>query len=279
MDELLCGAVGGAVAALTTHPLDTIKTRVQAGLSPGALQCVSHMLRHEGVGGLFRGISIPIVSQPLYIGSAFAGAAIGREMWDRLGARRDVPGGAVARAVFSGMFGGVCCAVAVTPFERLKVLMQAQSGPSRGLSSTIASLYRQRGPAALFVGLQATLVREIPGTLVWLGAFDLASGSAHGRGFDRDTSVLVGAVAAAVAFWTMALPVDTIKTMQQASSTGSSSARLLARRVWQTHGLGGFYAGVVPVFTRGLLLDIMQFSAADQVRRRLPSRSSADAHK
>ena len=117
-------------------------------------------------------------------------------------------------------------------------------------------------------GLPACLSR------VWLGAFDLAFGHAHARGIDRDGSVLVGAVAAAVAFWTMALSVDTIKTMQQASSSAHSSARLLARDVWRRHGLGGFYGGVVPVFTRGLLLDIIQFSAADQVRRRLPSPSS-----
>ena len=70
--ELVCGAVGGSVGALVVHPIDTVKTRLQAG------QPVSGFVRRYGAAGLYRGIGVPLISQPMYIGAALGGLQAGR---------------------------------------------------------------------------------------------------------------------------------------------------------------------------------------------------------
>ena len=56
----------------------------------------------------------------------------------------------------------------------------------------------------------------------------------------------------------------------QSSATGARGGVYdIARRIWRTEGLRGFYVGLGPTLARGLALDVIQFSAADLVRGRL----------
>ena len=55
----------------------------------------------------------------------------------------------------------------------------------------------------------------------------------------------------------------------EARSVRAIERRHLARRVWRTEGVRGFYLGLGPAMLRGLALDIIQFSAADALRRRI----------
>ena len=60
--ELACGAFGGLVAALATHPLDTIKTRMRSSATRvSAIACFRATVAREGVKGLYRGIAVPVV--------------------------------------------------------------------------------------------------------------------------------------------------------------------------------------------------------------------------
>lgn len=271
LEELICGGVGGALAVACTHPLDTIKTRAQAGL-PSKL---GPILRAEGVAGLYRGFAVPIVSQPLYIGGCFAGVALGRKLYDSLLAPSlgggGADGGSVPRFLFAGALGGVACATAVTPGERLKVLMQAQTGggASQGLVTLTLGLLKRGGLPALFTGLPATIAREIPGTIIWFGMYEAVSQHLErALHIPRPLAVVVGGLAAGTSFWLSTLPIDRIKTMQQASPAGVSPWHL-AQRVWRTEGARGFYVGIGPALVRGLMLDVVQFSVADALRRRL----------
>lgn len=271
VEELLCGGVGGALAVACTHPLDTLKTRMQAGLAAD----LGLVLRTEGISGLYRGVSLPILSQPLYIGGCFAGVALGRQLYDALiaphagGGGQD--GGSLKRFLLAGSLGGVACATAVTPFEGLKVLMQSQSSQSTSAVALARQLLRRGGVPGLFTGLAATIAREIPGTVIWFGTFETAS-----RFFEREwkvpraVAVVGGGICAGTAFWLSTLPIDRIKVLQQASRAGAQqNAWALARRVMRTEGLRGFYVGLGPTLVRGLALDVVQFSVADALRRQL----------
>lgn len=121
VSELACGAFGGTTAALLTYPLDTTKARVQAGVFPTVSACVRETLRREGVRGFYRGCSTPVVSQPLYIGSAFGGMEAGRAFYDAHLKPTD-PGSRrvewLERLVFAGTCAGVSCATVVTGVQR-----------------------------------------------------------------------------------------------------------------------------------------------------------------
>ncbi|CAG9584237.1 putative mitochondrial carrier protein [Leishmania major strain Friedlin] len=51
------GTVGGAMQAGSSHPFDTIKSRVQNGIFPSISSCVWHTWKDEGVRGFFRGVT------------------------------------------------------------------------------------------------------------------------------------------------------------------------------------------------------------------------------
>ena len=273
--ELACGGFGGQLAAACAHPLDVIKTRAQAGMAWD----VGGILRTEGARGLYRGIAVPLVSQPLYIGTAFAGFELGKQLWDAH-ARPHGPVGGIGDALrlcFAGSVGGAVCATAVTPFERLKVLMQMQTGVPTGALRLMRDLLARGGVPALFAGLPATIAREVPGTIIWFAAYDTAMRQLNEWRVPRALAVVGGGIAAGLAFTLSTLPIERIKTIQQASASSSAGGAVeIALRVLRTQGARGFYVGLAPVLARNLLIDIVQWSAADQLRQRLVARRSTE---
>jgi len=289
LSELSCGAFGGLCAALATHPLDTIKTRMQSGPAGTTFASSARAtVQRDGVRGFYRGITVPVVSQPLYVGASFAGLQAGYFLWDR----HYQPSGiatesnatnAALRLAFGGALGGAACAVAVTPGERLKVLLQTQGqggAVTQTPLQTVRSVVIAGGWSSLFVGLRATLLREVPGTIMWFGAFEATTSYAERRlELSRPKAVLCGAVAAGLTFWLPVIPIDTIKTRQQAATSGESNGAMdIARKILRTRGIGGFWAGLTPILARGILLDIFQFSGADQLRNMQASLSQSKTH-
>lgn len=267
--ELACGGFGGQLAAACVHPLDVLKTRAQAGLAWD----LRGILRNEGARGLYRGIAVPLVSQPLYIGTAFAGFELGKQLWDAHARPHGGPGGGLGDALrlcFAGSVGGAVCATAVTPFERLKVRMQMHTGAPVGALRTVRELFARGGVPALFAGLQATVAREVPGTIIWFAAYDTAMRQLNEWQVPRALAVVGGGIAAGLAFTLSTLPIERVKTIQQATASSSAGGAVeIALRVLRTQGASGFYVGLAPVLARNLLIDIVQWSAADQLRRRL----------
>jgi hypothetical protein len=82
----------------------------------------------------------------------------------------------------------------------------------------------------------------------------------------RELSVIGGATAAGVVYTSMATPLDRIKTMQQASEGSTAGAHTVAARILRSQGLRGFWVGVLPAMGRNILIDWIQFSAADRLR-------------
>lgn len=256
--ELFCGAVGGTLGAIVVHPIDTVKTRLQAG-QPAA---IGGIFRRQGISGFYRGIGVPLFSQPLYIGAALGGLQAGRFISSLAtgGKSEDV-----ASFVFAGAVSGVCCATAVTPGERLKTLLQASDRP-RSLLEASRSIARG-GRSSVFRGWSTTVCREVPGCVIWFAAYEAAQNILMDRfGVSRELSVIGGATAAGVVYTSMATPLDRIKTMQQASEGSTAGAHTVAARILRSQGLRGFWVGVLPAMGRNILIDWIQFSAADRLR-------------
>ncbi|OAF68458.1 Solute carrier family 25 member 33 [Intoshia linei] len=84
--HLISGGIGGTTAAILTCPLEVVKTRLQSSYlskpyssiegqsnrSPGLMRILSHIVKTEGVGGLFKGVGPTLVgvipSRAIYFG-------------------------------------------------------------------------------------------------------------------------------------------------------------------------------------------------------------------
>ncbi|KAI7842381.1 hypothetical protein COHA_004020 [Chlorella ohadii] len=70
---LLFGALAGVVSATATYPLEVLRRRMMAGASqPHVVSLLREMLRHEGPGALFNGVTLTLVKQAPTMAITFA---------------------------------------------------------------------------------------------------------------------------------------------------------------------------------------------------------------
>ncbi|KAF0692384.1 Aste57867_16530 [Aphanomyces stellatus] len=74
VDHLLLGSLSGAVAQMVAYPFDTIKKRLQlqAATKSGMIDCFHHIVRTDGVRGLYRGSVANMVRLVPYSAVMFA---------------------------------------------------------------------------------------------------------------------------------------------------------------------------------------------------------------
>uniref|UniRef100_H2ZQA9 Mitochondrial carrier protein n=1 Tax=Ciona savignyi TaxID=51511 RepID=H2ZQA9_CIOSA len=66
-DAFIAGWVGGAASVLVSHPLDTVKVRLQTNTAyKGAMDCAIKTFTKEGVRGFYKGMSFPLASAAAY---------------------------------------------------------------------------------------------------------------------------------------------------------------------------------------------------------------------
>lgn len=60
--DLVVGSIAGLFGRLLEHPFDSIKVRLQTSTSfQGVWDCVGKTVRKEGVQGLYKGLSVPLM--------------------------------------------------------------------------------------------------------------------------------------------------------------------------------------------------------------------------
>jgi solute carrier family 25 carnitine/acylcarnitine transporter 20/29 len=200
--DLVAGSVAGMTTTLCMAPLDTLRTRLQAGAYPNARQALRELLAHEGARALYKGMSLPLAAQGVYkaiLFSAYGASARRAEAWQGLPA--------ALRACLCGSFAGCLNAVVVCPVElvRNRLQMQRKGGAALGPLGVAAQAVREAGVPGLWRGLSATVCRDGLGVGAWFGAFGWAKARLLGRGVSADLAVPLAGCCAGVSFWSVAL--------------------------------------------------------------------------
>ena len=167
---VISGTAGGMASTLAVHPLDTVRTRLQAapaGAYRGAWHCARATLRREGPLALYKGLAWPLAAQGLYKAVMFGvyGAA-----------SRALRGGDPARPlaaheVFAaGGVAGGANALVLAPVELVRNRFQVAAG-----RTTLRAVLREAAAAGgVYRGLGATLLRDVPGVGAYYAAFEAA---------------------------------------------------------------------------------------------------------
>lgn len=235
--NFVAGLVSGIAVDVPLHPLDTLKTRLQA---PGDF-AASPRFRH-----LYRGLS-PVLLRSLPCSSIFfvtydsVGQLIERQVPAARGTMwRDAAAGSIANTA--------ACSFRV-PCEVLKQRMQYHDATLR---ATARSLYRG-GLASCYMGFGATVARELAFAAVQMPLFEHLkqrsplwseerSGARRGL-VGAFSGGLSGAVAGAVT-----TPLDVVKTRAMLALTVGQRAGILQTLV-AVHAEGGvkaLFRGVLP---------------------------------
>lgn len=299
------GSIGAIAGIIIGSPLDVIKTQMQAGKAPAGRSAFS-LFRSSLASprAMFKGVGASALSMAPNnfvmfgsYGSAMEAlqSSAHSESWSHL-----------ARVGAAGSLGGFLQSFVVSPFELVKVQQQTNSeGRPPSALSSVRHIVQQHGPAGLWrgmflflpplcsmrssslllSGLSAILVRDTPTfgayfvvyeamvdatakAMTWRGAGQPPPTQADSSKRVLWTSQLVGGAAAGLACWTLALPMDVVKSVVQAAPLNEPAPSIAsaASSVYHRAGMAGFWAGAGPCLLRSVPTNAVTFFVFEYIK-------------
>ncbi|NXD93659.1 S2548 protein, partial [Chaetorhynchus papuensis] len=264
----------GIASVVAGHPLDTVKTRLQAGQGYGnTLKCVLTVYRNESVAGFFKGMSFPLASIGIYSSVVFGVYSNTLRFLSQLRHGDPVAAPSLSDMTVASLVAGVISVGIGTPVELVKIRLQMQTQPytkeSVKLKSTVPGSPVYRGPihcfrtilqkegiAGVYRGNVAMLLRDVPGYYAYFIPYAMFCDwiTPDGSISPNPSSIWVaGGVAGAVS-WAVCTPMDVVKSRLQADGVylnqykGTLDCMLQS---YQNEGIKVFFRGLMVNTVRG----------------------------
>lgn len=227
--QVTLAGCSNALAGAFTNPIDVAKVRLQmqgegvrGGAHSGLLGTLLHVIRTEGLSGLYRGVTASVCREMSYSGIRMG---MYEPVKQKLGGT-DPKHTSLSIKVAAGALTGGCGSVLANPLDLIKVRMQRATGkpPYASLPAALAQIARSEGGiSGLWRGCTPTVQRAALLTASQVPAYDhfkhyLVDGERMQEGYlcHFVCSMFAGVVAAAVTSPSdlvksrmMAQPVDT----------------------------------------------------------------------
>jgi solute carrier family 25 (mitochondrial carnitine/acylcarnitine transporter), member 20/29 len=238
---------------------------VSGGAGTSVLGAMRQTLAQEGIRGLYRGVSAPLVaSTPIYAIS-FWGYDIGQRLVRQF--KKD-PSQQLNLSEISaaGGFSALPTTLVMAPTERIKCLLQVQShtagkGQYSGMADCALQVYRQGGVPSLYKGTMLTLMRDIPGSIAWFGTYEVIKRAlVTMQGIDDPSklsplAVMTAGGFAGMACWGVSIPPDVLKSRFQTAPEGKYTGVLdVYTTLVRTEGYGALFTGFRPAMIRKLMV-------------------------
>ncbi|KAM4733388.1 mitochondrial glutamate carrier 1 isoform 2-T5 [Anableps anableps] len=281
--KLINGGVAGLVGVTCVFPIDLAKTRLQnqqgVQVYKGMFDCLAKTVRSEGYFGCYRGAAVNLTLVTPEKAIKLAANDVFRQKLSKDG---HLP---LWGEVLAGCGAGTCQVVVTTPMEMLKIQLQdagrlaaqrpvapppqaAAPGPAPSLvapparpqrpsaTSITAELLKTRGLAGLYRGAGATLMRDVPFSMIYFPLFAnlnaLGRQRAEGQADVQAQapfwqSFVAGCSAGSVAAVAVT-PLDVIKTRLQTLQKGEGEDTYrgivdCTRRIMRREGPSAFLKG------------------------------------
>lgn len=243
------GGFGGICAVLTGHPFDLVKVRLQTGVYQSTAECIKGTLAKDGLRGFYRGVLPPLLGVTPMFAVSFWGYDVGKKVVSSYTGRK-AEEFTIADISTAGFLSAIPTTGVAAPFERVKVMMQVQSGAKSSMASVIGEMYRTGGLRSIFKGSAATLARDGPGSALYFATYEYVKEKLSSPGENLSLfAISVAGGSAGVAMWLGVFPIDTIKSTQQSSNTSISIATA-TKNIYRKGGIKAFFPGVGPALAR-----------------------------
>lgn len=280
MKEVLFGSLSGMAGKMIEYPFDTIKVRLQSQSSKhvqykSTLDCIKHTLQVDGVKGLYRGLSAPMVGAMFENAILFVSFS---KASDLVRYARGIPSMSeldIKGIMSAGALSGIVTSFVLTPIELVKCQLQVQTTarpalaistmasasnmtshinvktpsvnqPVQGISNLVLEFYRTNGMAGFWRGQITTMIRESGGSCCWFSIYELSLRAVRPRGFTKkdnsQSDMMISGALAGVGYNTMFFPADTVKSRMQTNASQSGMLSTISD-VWRHHGFRGFFKG------------------------------------
>mmetsp|Transcript_12196 Transcript_12196/g.17575 ORF Transcript_12196/g.17575 Transcript_12196/m.17575 type:complete len:329 (-) Transcript_12196:57-1043(-) len=234
MECILAGSISGAAGVVVCHPMDVIRTHIQTAAGNtirsngggGVRDTCRTIVRTQGFfPGLYRGMVGPLFAQALYKSLIFStNSFVTTHVFTNSKKTNST-------IFMSGVIAGSINSFVVAPVEMIRTRQILLATSSSNTFSSHTSFYRslrdilaQGGYSSLWRGWVPALLRDGPGIGLYFLTFertkstllDYTTSSIHRNNHAISCKLLAGSLAG-IAFWTVALPIDTIKANVEAS--------------------------------------------------------------
>ncbi|XP_051547929.1 mitochondrial glutamate carrier 1-like [Xyrauchen texanus] len=304
--KLINGGVAGLIGVTCVFPIDLAKTRLQnqqngSRLYTSMSDCLIKTIRSEGYFGMYRGaaVNLTLVTPEKAI-------KLAANDFFRFHLSKDGQKLTLLREMLAGCGAGTCQVIVTTPMEMLKIQLQdagrieaqrklmpqtvTPGGPVEVKSPTAMQLTREllkeKGIAGLYKGLGATLLRDVPFSIIYFPLFANLNNLGK-RGADGPAPFYVSFVSGCIAGSTAAVavnPVDVIKTRLQSLTRGSqedtySGVMDCIRKILRNEGPTAFLKGaycralvIAPLF--GIAQVVYFLGVGELILSYLPKRNN-----
>lgn len=167
---------------------------------------------------------------------------------------------------YTGIFSGFCQSFVWCPMELVKKRLMAQDhsrgcesqAKYRGMLHCATTVMKQQGVKGLYVGYPLVASMYVPACGVWYASY-----AYYRRLLNKDNekspsaakTIFAGGMAGVTA-WTLAYPFDTLAArVQTADADTYKGAFDIARKLYATEGVRGFYKGWLPCVLRAFPAD------------------------
>ncbi|XP_044281600.1 mitochondrial glutamate carrier 1 isoform X1 [Varanus komodoensis] len=276
--KLINGGIAGLIGVTCVFPIDLAKTRLQnqqngQRMYTSMSDCLIKTIRSEGYFGMYRGaaVNLTLVTPEKAI-------KLAANDFFRYHLAKDGKKLTLLKEMLAGCGAGTCQVIVTTPMEMLKIQLQdagriaaqkklmaaqAQLNPSTSAGaaeSVLATrttamqitreLLRSKGIAGLYKGLGATLLRDVPFSIVYFPLFanlNKLGQKNHSEKAPFYVSFLSGCAAGSTAAVAVN-PCDVIKTRLQSLQRGINEDTYsgiidCARKIWRNEGPTAFFKG------------------------------------
>lgn len=262
LKSALAGGLASALSTSLMHPIDSMKTRVQA--STLSFPDLISELPQIGLRGLYRG-SIPAILGQF----SSHGLRTGIFEASKLVLINVAPTLPEIQVQSMASFCSTVLGTAVRiPCEVLKQRLQA--GIFNNVGEAIVGTMRQDGPKGFFRGTGATLCREVPFYVAGMCLYAEAKKAAQ-HVLDRDLepweTVAVGALSGGLAA-VVTTPFDVMKTRMMTAPPGTPvSMQMIVFSILRNEGPLGLFKGAVPRFFWIAPLGAMNFAGYELAKK------------
>ena len=260
MEEFAAGWTAGAVGVLLTHPLDTLRVRVQCGVG-STLRKEAISLLSEGR-GMWAGLASPIACVGLWKAVMFSASAYTQRILSEPGASQ----APLANHFAGGYAAGAAGLIVQMPMEKIKCCAQtSQEVLTRGIHLEMAAarhIWHTEGLAGFYRGTMINATLCPPAIAVWFGTNELllrradelaCSGELPAGRSNLLVQMVCGGVGGLLA-WALNYPSDRAKACIQVASIrqpGASSMELLHPYL-KEEGARFFVRGISATLLRAL---------------------------
>lgn len=261
--SLFSGALGGVAGVVFGYPFDLVKVRQQTATQKLSVAgTVKSIMKAEGFAGLYRGVVPPLIGiVPICASSFWAYESIKDLIRRRNGIS---PDGllSIPQIAQAGFLSAIPIGTIVGPLERIKTVMQTQKAAAPPLE-VMKQIYLSGGLPAVFRGTFLTMARDAPGSILYFGTYETVKRSLEATEIPTFVAVVSAGGCAGLAMWVPVFPVDTVKSIVQASIKKVSAVSVAVQLSRSPAGFWAFYPGVGAALLRSVVTSAATFSGLE----------------